>query len=278
MTKYKCSMLVTLLRPLESFSWWMRYRAQLSQQTMKPTDNIILITGGATGIGFAMSERLISSGNTVITCGRNQDALRLATTALPKLITRHCDLTNDADRTDLVAWLLDCFPSFNVLINNAGIQRSIDFTASVADVRSVTAEITTNLTVPILLTSALLPHLRSQASSTVINVSSGLAFCPIAGIPVYCATKAALHSFTLSLRHQLRHSNIGIVEFVPPIVDTALDTSDRRDSEDSSRSISAAEFADEALLRLAQGETEIVIGIANGLRQQGESMFNVLNE
>jgi uncharacterized oxidoreductase len=112
----------------------------------------------------------------------------------------------------------------------------------------------------------------------VINVSSGLAFCPIAGIPVYCATKAALHSFTLSLRYQLRHTSIRIVEFVPPIVDTALDASDRRDSEGSSRSISAVEFADEALLRLAQGETEIVVGIANELRQRGETLFNTLNE
>jgi len=256
----------------------MRYKAQRSQQTMKPTDNTILITGGATGIGFSLAERFISSGNTVIVCGRHQDALNRAAAELPKLITRRCDLTNDADRADLVTWLLDCFPSFNVLINNAGIQRSIDFTTSVVDAETVTAEITTNLVVPILVTSVLLPQLQSQESSTVINVSSGLAFCPIAGIPVYCATKAALHSFTLSLRHQLRHSSISVVEFVPPIVATALNASDRRDSEDSSLSISAAEFADEALLRLVQGETEIVIGIANGLRQRGETMFNSLNQ
>jgi uncharacterized oxidoreductase len=244
---------------------------------MKPKNNIILITGGATGIGFALASRLISSGNTVIVCGRSQEALNHAATQLPKLITRRCDVTSDSDRQDLVVWLLADYPAFNVLINNAGIQRPLDFSVPMIDSQTVTTEIATNLTAPILLTAALLTHLQAQESSTVINVSSGLAFCPIAAMPVYCATKAALHSFTLSLRHQLQQSSVRVVEFVPPIVDTALEASGRREL-DGPPTISPAEFAADALLRLAQGETEIIVGIANGLRQQGEAMFNALNE
>ena len=244
---------------------------------MNSTGNTILITGGATGIGFALAQRLVTTGNTVIACGRSQDFLSSAAAKLPGLITRQCDVTVDADRSDLIAWLLDTYPGFNVLINNAGIQQSLDFASSVPDDRAVVAEIETNLTAPILLTSALLPHLRAQQSATVINVSSGLAFCPIAVMPVYCATKAALHSFTLSLRHQLRDTSVRVVEIVPPMVDTALNPSGRSADTGAPFMIAVDEFADDALPQLAQGEVEIVVGRARGLKEGREGMFRLLN-
>jgi len=244
---------------------------------MKSTGNTFLITGGATGIGFALAQRLISSGNTVVVCGRRQDALSTAAATLPGLVTRRCDITVDADRSDLVDWLLENYPALNVLINNAGIQQSLEFVTSVPVDRAVIAEIETNLIAPILLTSALLPHLRTKESATVMNVSSGLAFCPIAAMPVYCATKAALHSLTLSMRHLLRDTSVRVVELLPPMVDTMLNPSIRRSSGGDSYMITAAEFADDALAQLAQGEVEVVVGRARGLKEGREGMFRLLN-
>ena len=110
-----------------------------------------------------------------------------------------------------------------------------------------------------------------------MNVSSGLAFCPIAAMPVYCATKAALHSLTLSMRHLLRDTSVRVVELLPPMVDTMLNPSIRRSSGGDSYMITAAEFADDALAQLAQGEVEVVVGRARGLKEGREGMFRLLN-
>lgn len=164
-----------------------------------------------------------------------------------------------------------------MLINNAGIQQPLDFSATPPAHSDISREINIDLFGPIALIGALLPLLRSNGSPTIVNVTSGLAFCPLAEVPVYCAWKAALHSFTVSLRHQLK-GHVWVVEVAPPIVATELDKADRRSTEGGPPVISAEDFALEAANRFLSGEEEIVVGLANGLRKRGEAMFIDISE
>lgn len=243
---------------------------------MQLRGNTILITGGATGIGFALAERFVALGNTVIVCGRRADRLAAASARLPGLITHQCDVTDADDRSELLAFVDAHHPSLNALFNNAGVQRAVNFTTSVA-ASEIATEVAVNLTAPMALAAAVLPRFRRQSAATIVNVSSGLAFCPIAAMPIYCATKAAMHSFTLSLRHQLRGSQVAVVELAPPLVETELDGDRRTFDDDGPPVMSASAFADEAVQRLGAGEPEIVVGLANALRRQGEAMFDTLN-
>jgi uncharacterized oxidoreductase len=248
-------------------------------RAMKLSNNTILITGGATGIGLALAQKLAAQ-NTVIVCGRREPALRKAALAVPSLVTRRCDVTDPGDRRALIAWLKSEYGGLNVLINNAGIQRQVDFTASV-DASEVEREIVTNLLSPILLISELVPQLAGQANPMIVNVSSGLGFCPRAETPVYSATKAAMHSLSLSLRWQLKKLSIRVVELVPPIVATELAGIDNALHDAPSGGppvISAEEFATEALLRLEAGEDEIAVGIAEGIRARRDAMFDIIND
>jgi uncharacterized oxidoreductase len=244
---------------------------------MKKSGNTILITGGSSGIGFALSKQFIKAGNTVIACARNIDFLESAASEIPGLVTHRCDLTVEADRTELADWLLSEFPGLNILINNAGIQNYISF-ASRPDPRAIIDEIGINLTAPVLLTMLFIPYLKSKRNSVIVNVSSGLAFAPLAFVPVYCATKAALHSFTMSLRHQLRDLGIRVVELIPPMVKTALGSEGRRNRSGSTHGsgrqmMSPDEFAEEAVRRFFDGEDEIAVGAAAGLLKYGEKRF-----
>ncbi|MDW3682755.1 SDR family oxidoreductase [Cupriavidus sp. CV2] len=184
---------------------------------MKLTGNTILITGGATGIGLALAQRFSSEGNQVIICGRSEAALRQTKAEVPALVTRVCDVSDMASRRAMVQWLATDHPTLNVLVNNAGVQVRREFNANpVMD--NLDQEVAINLIAPIHLIAELLPMFRQQTQAHILNVSSGLAFSPMADVPVYCATKAAIHSFTLSLRHQLKATGIRVIEIAPPIV------------------------------------------------------------
>jgi uncharacterized oxidoreductase len=247
--------------------------------TLKLSDNTILITGGATGIGLALA-KLLAPQNTVIVCGRRDAVLHKAALEVPSLVTRRCDVTSATDRRALLAWLQAQHGRLNILVNNAGIQRRVDFTGAV-DASAVELEIATNLLAPALLTSELAPHLAKQANAMIVNVSSGLGFCPLAETPVYSATKAAMHSLSLSLRWQLKKLSIRVVELIPPIVATDL-AGEHHGARDASSEgppvLSPEAFAREALRRLEAGEDEIAVGIAEGIRAQREAMFAVLND
>jgi uncharacterized oxidoreductase len=247
---------------------------------MSLSNNTILITGGATGIGLELARQLAPL-NTVIICGRREEALRKAALTVPGIATRRCDLTVAADRRALVEWLVSERREINILVNNAGIQRRVDFTAAV-DAAAVEMEIATNLLSPALLTGDLIPHLARRPGAMIINVSSGLGFCPLAETPIYCATKAALHSLSLSLRWQLRHLAIRVVEWVPPIVATDLSGDAHSAARDGGPNgppiLSPEAFVTEALRRLEAGEDEIAVGIAEGIRAKREAMFAVLND
>ena len=200
---------------------------------MKIGGNTVLITGGATGIGLAMAEEFVKAGSEVIICGRTEEALEQAKDKLPSLHIKRCDVAKEAEREALYEWAVTNFRDLNVLVNNAGIQRMIDFRKGTSDLIRHRAEdgedeIDVNLRALIYMTALFTPHLMKQKEAAIINVSSGLAFYPMAPMPVYCATKAAVHTFSLTLRQQLEGTPVKVFEMIPPMVDTNLDKGARK--------------------------------------------------
>jgi len=185
---------------------------------MKLTNNKILITGGATGIGLGLTERFIKENNTVIICGRREEVLTDVANKFPSVITKACDLSNEAGRIELYNWVTENHPDLNVLVNNAGIQNWMNITDS-NFYQKAKDEIAINVLAPIHLTT-LFANLKSL--NTIINTTSALAFIPLSKVPVYCGTKAFMRSFTLSLRHLLKSTNIEVIELIPPALNTDL--------------------------------------------------------
>jgi len=189
---------------------------------MKTTGNAILITGGGSGIGRGLAQSFHALGNHVIIAGRRKQLLDETAAANPGMTSLPLDIEDPANIRSFASQIAARYPALNVLINNAGIMRFEKLLAQQADPADAEATIATNLLGPIRLTAALLPLLQKQPRSTIMNVSSGLAFVPLAPAVTYCATKAAIHSYTQSLRYQLRASNIEILELIPPYVATDL--------------------------------------------------------
>jgi uncharacterized oxidoreductase len=189
---------------------------------MNLTGNTILITGGGSGIGRGLAQQLHNLGNQVIIAGRRRQTLDETTAANPGMKSLQLDIESPAAIRAFATNLVAEFPQLNVLINNAGIMRVEKFLAQQSDLSDAESIVTTNLLGPIRLTAALLPHFAEQPHATVMNVSSGLAFLPLSFTPTYCATKAAIHSYTQSLRYQLRATQIEVLELIPPYVATDL--------------------------------------------------------
>lgn len=245
---------------------------------MNLSGNIILITGGGSGIGLGLSEAFHQLGNQVIIAGRRADVLERVAAAHPGMRFLTMDVESAASIRSLAERAAAVAPSLNVLINNAGIMRTEDVQADhLADAEAI---VNTNLLGPIRLTNALLPLLSRQPASTIINVSSGLAFVPLAQTPTYCATKAAIHSYTQSLRHQLRETSTEVIELIPPYVGTELMSGSKGDP----RAMPLADFITEVManLRADPGAREICVERVKGLRfaaQQGKeaAVFEALN-
>jgi uncharacterized oxidoreductase len=218
---------------------------------MRLDGNTLLITGGASGIGLALARRFVHAGSTVVICGRRRETLEQARRECPELHTLACDVSVEAERVALAERVVREFPALNVLINNAGIQNRPPPLAQPQDWAAHRAEIATNLEAPMHLAMLLIPHLLARPAPAIINVSSGLAFVPIAAMPTYCATKAALHSFTQSLRYQLKDGPVRVVELIPPAVNTDLAGRGLH-----TFGVPLDEFADHAVARLASDELE----------------------
>ncbi|RLQ94337.1 SDR family oxidoreductase [Falsibacillus albus] len=189
---------------------------------MKISGNTVLITGGGSGIGMALAERFLETDNNVIIVGRREEKLKEAKERFPQLHYRVCDVSKESNRISLCEWAVSEFPDLNILINNAGIQQRINLLKPQQDWDYYQKEISINVGGPIHLTMLLLPHLMKKENAAILNVSSGLSITPGAWVPIYSATKAALHSFTRSLRLQLEDTNVNVIEVLPPAVNTDL--------------------------------------------------------
>jgi uncharacterized oxidoreductase len=246
---------------------------------MNITGNTILITGGGSGIGRGLAEALHAQGNQVIIAGRRKAAIEETAAANPGMKFLTLDIEDRGAVRAFAGRVAAEFPALNVLINNAGIMRPEDLLAQQDDLADAESTVITNLLGPIRLTAALLPLLRKQPHSTIINVTSGLAFVPLALTPTYSATKAAIHSYTISLRYQLRDTAIEVLEIVPPYVQTDL-----MDGAEDPRAMPLKDYIAETaeLMKTQPTPAEICVKNVHGLRFAAESgkfdaVFNGLN-
>lgn len=220
---------------------------------MKLANNKILITGGATGIGLGLTERFLQEGNTVIICGRRKDILDTVVSKHPSIIAKQCDLAKETDRVELFNWISRNHSDLNVLVNNAGIQNWM----AISDdnfYEKASTEIITNVLAPLHLTKL---FLELTSLNTVINVTSGLAFVQLSKVPVYCATKAFFHSFTLSLRHLLKGRNIEVIEMIPPALNTDLGGKGLHDGQPP-----VSDFVNAVFEQLKEGKNELTFGFS----------------
>jgi len=235
----------------------------------------VLVTGGASGIGLALATRFARAGSEVIVCGRRHSQLDAAKALVPGVQTRAVDLSRAESRESFCAGMIRDFPALDVLINNAGIQRYPKLTETEPWAETA-QEIAINLEAPIHLSRLLVPQLRGRPGAAIINVTSGLSFAPLAHAPIYSATKAALHSFTLSLRHQLAAAGILVIEIIPPAVDTDLGGPGRH-----TFGVNVESFADDVMTRIAAGEIEVAHGFAaassRASREELDAMFTRMN-
>lgn len=220
---------------------------------MKLSNNKMLITGGASGIGLGLTERFIRENNTVIICGRRKAALQEVKDKFPAVITKVCDLSTETERNELYNWVSENHPDLNVLVNNAGIQNWMHISDNDFYAKAV-SEINTNVIAPVHLTT-LFSNLKSL--NTIINVTSGLAFVQLTKVPVYCATKAFFHSFTVSLRYMLRARGIEVIEMIPPALNTDLGGKGIHDGQPP-----VSDFINAVFQQLKEGKSELTFGFS----------------
>ncbi len=239
---------------------------------MKLSGHTILITGGSVGIGLAFASKFLELGNEVIITGRRQAKLDEAKAKYPKLHTIVSDVSRAAEVTKLAAEVKQRFPKLDVLMNNAGVMVNRNLGKPAADLEALTSEMDTNVHGTIWTTSALIDVLRAN-KGTIINVSSGLAFAPLAAAPIYCATKAAIHSYTTSLRFQLQDAGVHVVELMPPAVKTEL-----ADVPPEVKVITTDELVAATIPALEAGKVEIRPGQANQLHWMSRIAPGFINE
>jgi uncharacterized oxidoreductase len=232
---------------------------------MKLTKKTILITGGTSGIGFEMAKQLAERGNTVIITGRDQARLEAAKRLIPGVHLFRSDVSDAGAISALHAAVLAKFPALDTLINNAGIMRNLKLNQD-GDLNDVTREIEINLSGPVRMVQQFLPQLKTQKGALIVNVSSGLAFVPLPVSPVYCATKAAIHSFTQSLRVQLGGTSVTVIELAPPAVETPLFRGEFAEELKGQKGMDVTVFVKKAIAGIEAGKLEIRPGLANVLK------------
>jgi uncharacterized oxidoreductase len=218
----------------------------------------------------------MEAGSRVIITGRREDRLKSIQDQYPEMVVRVSDVADEKQREALARWTLETHPETNILINNAGVQLVADLTKPI-DMGRLRLETETNLIAPIHLASLFTAHLASKDAAALINISSGLAFVPIAFMPVYCATKAAIHSLTLSLRHQMRNTPVKVFEIAPPAVDTELGSDRRTDKTQTHGGMPVAEFIEQAMEAIQHDVLEAPIGSSKNSREKREALFEAMN-
>lgn len=236
---------------------------------MQMSGNTILITGGSSGIGRALAVAFHQLGNQVIVAGRRQALMEEIVARNPRIHAAVVDVQNLDALPAFAEDIVRHYPDVNVLINNAGIMKTENLSNGPAEEDVAGQTIATNLLAPMRLTGLLLPHLKKHRHATIMNVGSGLGFVPMAMTPTYCATKAAIHSWTQSLRYQLRNTNVDVLELVPPYVQTELQGA--RQAQDP-RAMPLNDFISEALdiLRNHPEHKEILVQRVHPLRYAAE--------
>jgi uncharacterized oxidoreductase len=209
---------------------------------MELSNRTVLVTGGTSGIGLGIAESFLRSKSKVIVCGRNKEKLSTVKNNFPDIIVLPCDVGNASQRKKLAQEVLRRFPDLDILVNNAGIQRYIDLKKGYDELKSGEDEIAINFIATVELTSLFIGYLMKRPSAAIINVSSGLGFMPMPNTPIYSATKAAVHTYTLVLRQQLKNTEVRVVEIVPPMVDTDLNKEGRNAVHLKFRGISVSEY------------------------------------
>jgi uncharacterized oxidoreductase len=228
-----------------------------------------------------MAEFFLQAGSEVILCGRREERLLEAQKRHPAFHIKSCDVAEDADRRVLVEWTTANFGNLNILVNNAGVQRDIDFTKGIDGFLAGESEIKINLEAPVILCGLLIPHLTGKKEAAIINVTSGLGFVPAARMPVYSATKAAMHAFSMALRHQLLKTGIKVFEVVPPAVDTELNPVGRSQRGNFKVDLKPEEFVASVVKSLKNDIFEIGCGMTEGLikasREELDNSFKGMN-
>ena len=243
---------------------------------MELQGNKVFVTGGATGIGLAIVEHFLEAGSEVAICGRREDVLKEVRSKHPGLKIRVCDVTSPVERLALREWAARELPGLNILVNNAGIQQRLKVDQDDFWVQAQ-RELDINLAAPLHLAALFIPLLLHAPRPAILNVTSGLSFSPLANVPVYSATKAALHSYTLSLRQQLSTTPIKVIEIIPPAVDTDLGGAGLH-----AFGVPLREFSAAVKKGLLAGDAEIAYGFAEkaskASRMELDQVFQRMNQ
>ena len=226
---------------------------------MKLSDNTVFITGGATGIGFALAKGFLELRNTVIICGRNSDKLKQVKERFPEIHTIRCDVTIEDEVKQAFESIKKKFGFLNILVNNAGIQYRLDFRKDEHVFKKIDEEIDINLRAVVRLIDVFMPLLEKAPQAAIVNVTSGLGIVPKKSAPGYCATKAAIHAFSKSLRYQLEDTSIKVIELFPPFTDTDMTKGRDNDVHRESPDFVARKF----FLKFKKDRCEIKPGLMN---------------
>lgn len=226
--------------------------------------NTILITGGASGIGYEFAKQLCKT-NTVIITGRNKQKLDKAKKELKNIHIFECDVANPTEIKALYEIISYEFPELNILINNAGIMKKIDLQKEL-EYETLTEEITTNLNGAIFMSTQFLPLLKKQERASIINITSALGFVPLASSPIYCATKAALQSFTKSLRIQLKNTNVSVFDIAPSVTKTKMIDEFTKEEQKNMKIMTTEVLVESVLKEINKGTQNIGVGETNALK------------
>lgn len=243
-------------------------------------DNTILITGGTSGIGYEFAKQLCKT-NTVIITGRNKQKLENAKNELKNVHIFECDVSKPSEIEALYVKVSEQFPNLNTLINNAGIMKRINLQKEL-DYESLTEEIAINLNAPIYMSTKFLPLLKKQKDASIINITSALGFVPMSILPIYCASKAALQSFTKSLRIQLKNTNVNVFDIAPSMTKTVLVDLFSTEEQKNIKIITTLEVVKSSLKEILNGNKEIGVGQGNALKMLSRFLpnfaLNMLNK
>ncbi len=227
---------------------------------MKISNRTVLVTGGSSGIGLGIAEEFSRAGSRVIVCGRDRTKLSAVEKKLTGGTVIQCDVGDPMQREKLAEDVLQRFPDLDILVNNAGVQKYIDLKKGYDELKSGEDEISINFVALVELTALFIGHLMKKPSAAIINVGSGLAFAPSINTPVYSATKAAVHTYSLVLRQQLKDTPVKVIEIVPPMVDTALNQSGRDGAQLKFRGVSLSDYIPTVIKGLEEDADTVFYG------------------